>query len=326
MAVLINNNAASRLASSITAAATSLTVTTGEGAKFPAPTGGDWFPVTLLKADGSSEIARCTARSGDVLTVTRGQEGTSAIAFSAGDRVELRVTKAAMDEFVQGFRQTSQSDLTANALLIQGAHGLGAGASPNVSDLDSLAATTFLREAGATGSPAAGASTAGLHIAGATSSLALQLLGRVSADRFWLRRKNTVWSAAVELFHTAAACLIGVDAGIFGFAAGAGGTVTQPTNKSTGVGLNKPSGEIVMNAASLAAGNAVSFTLTNNKITANDLVNVEIKSGAATGGSYLVTCDQKASGSCRISVRNLTGDALAEALVLQFEVRKGAVA
>ena len=96
MAALINNNAASRLASSILAASTSLTVTAGEGAKFPAPTGGNWFPVTALKADGTFEIMRCTARSGDVLTVARAQEGTTALAFSAGDRVELRVTAAVM--------------------------------------------------------------------------------------------------------------------------------------------------------------------------------------------------------------------------------------
>lgn len=101
MAVLINNNAASRLASSLSAVATALSVTPGEGAKFPSPTGGNWFPVTILKASGVFEIVRCTARSGDVLTIARSQEGTAAAAFDAGDRVELRITKAAFDELMQ---------------------------------------------------------------------------------------------------------------------------------------------------------------------------------------------------------------------------------
>lgn len=101
MPALITNNAASRLASTITGSSTSLSVTSGEGAKFPSPGAGEWFPVTLLKSDGSLEIVRCTARSGDVLTVTRGQEGTSAQAFSVGDRVELRLTAAAIGEFAQ---------------------------------------------------------------------------------------------------------------------------------------------------------------------------------------------------------------------------------
>lgn len=100
-AVKINNNAASRLASSLTAGATSLSVTPGGGSKFPTPTGGDWFPVTLLKSSGQFEITRCTARAGDVLTVTRGQEGTAAIPFDAGDRVELRATAAVFAELQQ---------------------------------------------------------------------------------------------------------------------------------------------------------------------------------------------------------------------------------
>lgn len=101
MAVLLANNATSRLASSLTAAATTLSVTSGEGARFPSPTGDQWFPLTVITPAGALEIMRCTARSGDVLTVTRAQEGTAAQAFSAGDRVELRLTNAAIAEFGQ---------------------------------------------------------------------------------------------------------------------------------------------------------------------------------------------------------------------------------
>jgi hypothetical protein len=94
MPAVLSNNAVSRLASSLTSGATSLSVTTGEGAKFPTLSGGQWFPVTLLTSAGALEIVRCTARSGDVLTIARAQEGTAARAFSAGDRVELRATEA----------------------------------------------------------------------------------------------------------------------------------------------------------------------------------------------------------------------------------------
>lgn len=107
MAVLINNNAVSRLASSLSAVATTLSVTPGDGAKYPSPADGNWFPATILKASGVYEIVRCTARAGDVLTIARSQEGTAASAFDAGDRVELRITKAAFDELMQ---QSSFSD------------------------------------------------------------------------------------------------------------------------------------------------------------------------------------------------------------------------
>lgn len=101
MGVLLKNNATSRLASSLTADATTLSVTSGDGAKFPSPTDGQWFPLTVIKASGVLEIMRCTARSGDLLTVARAQEGTAAQAFTAGDRVELRLTAAALAEFKQ---------------------------------------------------------------------------------------------------------------------------------------------------------------------------------------------------------------------------------
>jgi microcystin-dependent protein len=101
MAVKLANNAVSRLAGNITNSATTLNLVPGDGARFPAITAaGDWFPVTLVKADGDLEIVRCTGRSTDTLTIERGQEGTATLAFSAGDRVELRLTMAAMSEIM----------------------------------------------------------------------------------------------------------------------------------------------------------------------------------------------------------------------------------
>lgn len=98
-----------------------------------------------------------------------------------------------------------------------------------------------------------------------------------------------------------------------------GGTVTQATSKSTGVTLDRTCGQITLNNASLAATTSVSFTLTNAEILANDVIVVNIASGA-TANSYSVLVDAVAAGSCRIQVRNVTGGALAEAVVLNFGV------
>ena len=57
-----------------------------------------------------------------------------------------------------------------------------------------------------------------------------------------------------------------------GYTTAAQGTVTQLTSKSTGVTLNKSAGRITMNAAALAGATAVSFTLTNSLISANDVI------------------------------------------------------
>lgn len=102
MSVLLVNNAVSKLAASVAADALVLSVSAGDGGKFPSPTGSDWFPLTLVRADGVREIVRCTGRTGDVLTVTRAQEGTAAVPLASGDRVEVRLTAGALNSLFGG--------------------------------------------------------------------------------------------------------------------------------------------------------------------------------------------------------------------------------
>ena len=90
------NNAHSTLASGISDSATSITVASGHGTRFPTLTGSQFFFATLIDTSNNLEIVKCTARSTDVLTVTRAQESTSAQAFSSGDRIELRITAAGL--------------------------------------------------------------------------------------------------------------------------------------------------------------------------------------------------------------------------------------
>jgi hypothetical protein len=106
----------------------------------------------------------------------------------------------------------------------------------------------------------------------------------------------------------------------FGYGAGAGGTVTQATSKSTGVTLDTRCGTVTMNAAELAANTAVSFTLTNSQVEATDMVMIS-HSGAGTFGAYV--CDARAAaGSASVVVRNVTAGALSEAIVLRFAIVK----
>lgn len=104
----------------------------------------------------------------------------------------------------------------------------------------------------------------------------------------------------------------------------AGGAVTQATSKTTGVTLNTLSGAITMNGAALAAGAAVSFTVLNSYIEATDVVIVSIKSGA-TAGAYSVIADAVAVGSFQVSLRNVSGGSLSEAVVINFAIIRGSV-
>ncbi len=94
------NNATSVLASSITAAALSLTLSPGTGARFPNPTGGNSFLLTLFQMSGSTEvnheIVLVTARASDTCTIVRAQEGTTARAFNNADPVSHRVTAGSL--------------------------------------------------------------------------------------------------------------------------------------------------------------------------------------------------------------------------------------
>jgi hypothetical protein len=106
-----------------------------------------------------------------------------------------------------------------------------------------------------------------------------------------------------------------------GYATGAGGTVSQSSSKSTGVTLNKATGAITMNGATLAAGTIVSFVLTDSAIAATDTLVLNHISGG-TIGSYTLNA-QAAAGSATINVRNNTSGSLGEAIVIEFTVIKG---
>jgi len=109
--------------------------------------------------------------------------------------------------------------------------------------------------------------------------------------------------------------------GSIGYPTGSGGAVTQLTNKSTGVTLNTICGQITTSNASLGSGSEISFTLTNSKIAATDVVVVCISSGATTN-TYQLLVDAVAAGSCRIFLRNSSATSRSDALVINFAVIK----
>ena len=104
-----------------------------------------------------------------------------------------------------------------------------------------------------------------------------------------------------------------------GYSADAQGTVTQSTSKSTAVTLNKSAGQITMNNAALAGTTNVTFTLNNSTISTKDVVILSVASGA-TAGSYNCWVSGKGTGTCSITVRNITGGSLSEAIVINFAI------
>lgn len=103
-----------------------------------------------------------------------------------------------------------------------------------------------------------------------------------------------------------------------GYTAAAQGSVTQLTSKSTAVTLNTSAGVITMNNASLATATNATFTLNNSYISANDTVILTIAGGQTTPGSYNVFANSLSAGSVSITLRNISGGSLSEAIVINF--------
>lgn len=143
-----------------------------------------------------------------------------------------------------------------------------------------------------------------------------------SADPITVSKLNLLGSPTVTLTSQEVTASNGSGAGI-GYSTGTGGTVTQSTSKSTAVTLSKVTGTITTSNANLADATTVSFTVTNTKVAAADGIIVNHASGG-TAGAYLVWAHSIGSSAYAISIRNVSGGPLAEALVLNVTVIKGA--
>lgn len=111
MAVKFANHASALLATPIGLDDTEIAVQFGFGSRFPSLSAGDWYPLVLIDAAGNHEIMRATGRTGDVITVLRGREGTAPHSFAAGARAALRLTRAAIDAIYEELRAEHDADI-----------------------------------------------------------------------------------------------------------------------------------------------------------------------------------------------------------------------
>ena len=103
--------------------------------------------------------------------------------------------------------------------------------------------------------------------------------------------------------HSARQNLLPLTNGL-GYSTGAGGAVTQLTNRSTGVTLSKFSGTITTDTTSLAALAIATFTVTNTLVAIGDVILVSKRSGF-TNTKTDVRVTAVAAGSFDISIHNI---------------------
>lgn len=156
---------------------------------------------------------------------------------------------------------------------------------------------------------------------GVTSTdLVLPLSGTVATEAY-ADGKTTLTQVKAEI--STGSNLVTSPTGGLGYGTGSGGTVTQLTSKSTTVTLNKPTGQIIMNNASLSSGAIVQFNLLNSLITPTDCIEVTLRQSSSTVPTLVELTWAVENGLIQIGVRNNHSVALGEAFVLNFTIIKG---
>jgi len=127
MPIQFTNDATTFLAANIDAATTSITVV--DASSFPTLGVDDYTYVTLAPIDNATrEIVKCTAITGNTLTVVRAQEGTTAASFTTEDRAQIRITAQLFRDIMLAYSSLDSYRYiaTANQTIFSGADTLSA--------------------------------------------------------------------------------------------------------------------------------------------------------------------------------------------------------
>jgi len=139
--LLFANNADVQLGAAVAPSDTVIVLASGTGSKFPLPGANEAFIITIEDTITKAyEICLCTSRSGDICTVTRHQEATSAQSWSAVTaRVSHRATAFSYNSFIQN-PNGDGIDIYANSSLIASQLGLNiiAGSGVSISATNNL--------------------------------------------------------------------------------------------------------------------------------------------------------------------------------------------
>lgn len=127
----------------------------------------------------------------------------------------------------------------------------------------------------------------------------------------------TATSLTVGNVTSSGAILSSAATGI-GYTTGSGGSVTQLTNRTTGVTLNKVSGAVTLFTAAGSATPAT-FTVTNSTVAITDTVSVSVRTGTNT---YTAWASTVAAGSFNVTFYAAVGTA-SDTPVFNFNVIKG---
>lgn len=229
--------------------------------------------------------------------------GVTAVTLANGRNVTISAPASGVAMVVNNFAGA--------AGLLVGAAAVSSVATPLVQAL--AAGTVFLSTKNTSASIEAGLGDNGT----------LGFVGTLTNQSFAVRTNNTAratWDTSGNVINVGAVTSSSASGGV-GYSTGAGSTVTQATNRSTGVTINAVTGSITLASAAGTTAYA-SFTVTNSAVAATDVIKVVQKSGTDL---YIILVTAVAAGSFRISAAT-TGGTTTEQPVFNFVVIKGVTA
>lgn len=277
---LFSNNADASLNGAIASDTAVLVLKAGQGSKFPSPSNGDYFLVTIFERLGTTElnheIVKCTSRTNDSLTVSRGQEGTVAKAFPDGSLVELRVTAGTLEnkvEKVTGKSLSTEDFTTAEKSKLA---GIAAAATANSADAQLRDRTTH------TGTQAIAT------IDGLSAALNNKLSDAPSDGKTY-GRKNAAWAEVVADWSAVtgkpAVIAAGADAAAARAAIGAGtSNLAIGTTASTA-----KAGNYVPTKADVGLGNVDNTSDANKPVSTAQLAAINAKQATLVSGTNIKT-------------------------------------
>ena len=112
-----------------------------------------------------------------------------------------------------------------------------------------------------------------------------------------------------------------------GYATGAGGAVTQITNRATGVTVNAICGQITTDNTSLAAEASAKFTVTNSAVAEADVIVISFRDAVGLNTDVVVT--DTAAGTFELTVINnnvAAGTAETGVIIINFAIIKAVAA
>jgi hypothetical protein len=237
--------------------------------------------------------------------ITSGNRGTGTLfplTFFTGGSERVRISTSGVVTIGSAI---SLDPTTANALVVNSSGNVGIGTSPSYK-LHVLST---------------GGQTATIGTTSASTNVWMAVANGSQQVNFGVNSTNVPYIYALTGFDFLGAgdVLVKTGGGL-GYGTGSGGTVTQATNKSTAVTLNKTTGTITMNNAALAAGASVTFLCNNSGFAASDVPVLSVYNNT----NYRVEPSASIIGGFYVRVTNVTGGSLSEAIVINFAVIKGA--